>query len=300
METPSSPPDAVTSALTLRFHPVAEYFRLQFARALRWGLTPSDARITCIEGHACTNFLRLEVAMTALRPLTIGEILTVDGEMNAPGVTQRVLLEIVQTIPLLPAEVSWVAMAWDHLRQARNGKGRDLVVHGLSEAFVQLLDQQRLSGGCALVLSRFVPTTYQTELTALMGGVAAAPPAEAPPTPGRAEWRPVWQAVAAGNRAEVTRLTEQRGWSDRHLYRVRRAVARLGALIDLPLAQRQLLALSTWPTPLLDALRTAGQLTCDGERITTTQLPTWSVAALTQFPARWQRTAADTAEKGHD
>jgi hypothetical protein len=299
MDTSSPPTAAAPIAHTLRFHPVAEYFRSQFARALRWGLTPSAERITCIAGHACTNLLRLEVALAQGTPILATEMITMDDDLESPSVTQRVLLDIVHTVPLLQPEVHWLYTAWEHLRQARNGKGRDLVVHGLSDPFVQLLEQQRLTGGSALILSRFVPLSCQTELATHMVD-ARADTAAVVPTPSlRAEWRPVWQAVAAGNLYEAKCLKEQRGWSERHMFRVRRAVTRLGSLIDLPFAQRQLLALSTWPTVLLDTLRADGQITLDGTLITTVQLQKWSVDSLTQLPARLPRETASSATKGH-
>ena len=298
METPLTHTAAVNIAHTLRVHPVAAYFRTQFARALRWGVTPRADRITCINGHACTNVLRLEAAVALQTPITAADIVTAEEVLDSPIVTQRVILDIVQTIPLLQPEVAWVYTAWEHLRQARNGKGREVIVHGLIEPIVILIERQQLSGDCALDLSRFVRVAHQAQLVAHCTGPSAPITPPMPVTTPPSDWRPVWQAVAANNLYEVKCLKEQRGWSERHMRRVRRAVARLGPLIALPLTQRQLLALSTWPAALLDTLRTDGQVVLDGTRITIARLSEWSAEALTQIPARLLQTATPPAPKG--
>jgi hypothetical protein len=298
MDTPHPTTTDTNIAPTLRFHPVAEYFRTQFARALRWGVTPSAERITCIAGHACTNVLRLEAALAQQTLITAADILTVDDVLESPLVTQRVILDIVQTIPLLHTEVAWVYTAWEHLRQARNGKGRDVIVHGLIEPIVALIEGQRLSGECAVWLSRFIQPAHQAEIAACARAPVVATVSPVPVTTPPADWRPVWQAIAAGHLHDAKCLKEQRGWSERHMRRIRRAVTRLGPLIDLPLTQRQLLALSTWPTAMLEQLRTEGQLTLDGTRITTARLQEWSAEALTHMPARLTQRVTPPTPKG--
>jgi hypothetical protein len=72
-------------------------------------------------------------------------------------------------------------------------------------------------------------------------------------------WRHVWMALSRGVHSEAHTTAVQRHWGDRQWRRARRAVVQLGPLVFLPLSQRQLLALSTWPTAHLQALRRHGQ-----------------------------------------
>lgn len=72
-------------------------------------------------------------------------------------------------------------------------------------------------------------------------------------------WQSIWRLLAHRHVRQARILADQLGWSIVQWRRARGAVTRLRALIWLPLSQRQLLALGTWPAPHLAALRQTGQ-----------------------------------------
>jgi hypothetical protein len=96
-------------------------------------------------------------------------------------------------------------------------------------------------------------------------------------------WRHVWMALSRGAHGEARTIAVQRHWSDRQWRRAGLAVEQLGSLVFLPLSQRQLLALSTWPTSHLQALRRHGQVLFPTRGIVLEELgplPPWTIAAL--------------------
>lgn len=72
-------------------------------------------------------------------------------------------------------------------------------------------------------------------------------------------WQTVWRVLARRQVRCAHRVASILGWSAIQWRRSRRVVSRLGALVWLPLSQRQLLALSTWPASHLRALQETGQ-----------------------------------------
>ena len=75
----------------------------------------------------------------------------------------------------------------------------------------------------------------------------------------RACWQTVWRVLARGRVSQARTVATALGWSAIQWRRSRRMVSRLGALVWLPLSQRQLLALGTWPASHLRALQETGQ-----------------------------------------
>ncbi len=75
----------------------------------------------------------------------------------------------------------------------------------------------------------------------------------------RACWQTVWRLLARRQVSEAQRVATVLGWSAIQWRRSRRVVSHLCALVWLPLSQRQLLALSTWPASHLRALQETGQ-----------------------------------------
>jgi hypothetical protein len=71
-------------------------------------------------------------------------------------------------------------------------------------------------------------------------------------------WQSVWRLLARRHVQQARQVADQLGWSGVQWRRARGAVTRLGALIWLPLSQRQLLALGTWPATHLAALQQTG------------------------------------------
>ncbi|NOT56779.1 MAG: hypothetical protein HOP18_19440 [Deltaproteobacteria bacterium] len=72
-------------------------------------------------------------------------------------------------------------------------------------------------------------------------------------------WQSVWRLLARRSVRQARQLADQLGWSAVQWRRARGAVPRLGALIWLPVSQRQLLALRAWPAAHLAALQQTGQ-----------------------------------------
>jgi hypothetical protein len=72
-------------------------------------------------------------------------------------------------------------------------------------------------------------------------------------------WQTVWRLLARRQVRRAHAVATTLGWSAGHWRRSRRVVTRLRALVWLPLSQRQLLALSTWPLAHLVALQDTGQ-----------------------------------------
>ena len=72
-------------------------------------------------------------------------------------------------------------------------------------------------------------------------------------------WQSVWRLLARRHVGRAHQVATALGWSAVQWRRSRRVVARLRALVWLPLSQRQLLALGTWPSSHLDALHDTGQ-----------------------------------------
>jgi hypothetical protein len=100
-----------------------------------------------------------------------------------------------------------------------------------------------------------------------------------------AAWRNAWLALADGAPGHAHAIGVQQHWSDRHWRRARSAVERLGPLVFLPLSQRQLLALSTWPAAHLQALRRHGQALFPTRAIALEALwplPPLAIAAIAQ------------------
>jgi hypothetical protein len=75
----------------------------------------------------------------------------------------------------------------------------------------------------------------------------------------RACWQTVWRLLMRRQVRRAHTVATVLGWSAIQWRRSRRVVSRLGALVWLPLSQRQLLALSTWPASHLRALQETGQ-----------------------------------------
>ena len=73
-------------------------------------------------------------------------------------------------------------------------------------------------------------------------------------------WQSVWRLLSHRHVQRARHLADQLGWSAVQWRRTRGAVTRLRALIWLPLTQRQLLALRTWPSAHLAALQQTGQV----------------------------------------
>lgn len=72
-------------------------------------------------------------------------------------------------------------------------------------------------------------------------------------------WQSIWRLLSHRHVHRARQLADQLGWSAVQWRRARGAVTRLRALIWLPLSQRQLLALTTWPPTHLVALQQTGQ-----------------------------------------
>ena len=92
-------------------------------------------------------------------------------------------------------------------------------------------------------------------------------------------------ALSDGALGHAHAIAAQRHWSDRQWRRARRAVEQLGPLVFLPLSQRQLLALSTWPAAHLQALRQHGQALFPTRAIALEALwplPPLAIAAISQ------------------
>jgi hypothetical protein len=75
----------------------------------------------------------------------------------------------------------------------------------------------------------------------------------------RACWQTVWHLLLRHQVRRAHLVATTLGWSAIQWRRSRRVVSRLCALVWLPLSQRQLLALSTWPASHLRALQKTGQ-----------------------------------------
>jgi hypothetical protein len=75
----------------------------------------------------------------------------------------------------------------------------------------------------------------------------------------RAYWQTVWHLLMRRQVRRAQMVATTLGWSAIQWRRSRRVVSRLGALVWLPLSQRQLLALSTWPASHLRALQETGR-----------------------------------------
>ncbi len=72
-------------------------------------------------------------------------------------------------------------------------------------------------------------------------------------------WQTVWRLLARRHVRQAHTVATTLGWSALQWRRSRRVVSRVRALVWLPLSQRQLLALSTWPAAHLIALQHTGQ-----------------------------------------
>lgn len=97
-------------------------------------------------------------------------------------------------------------------------------------------------------------------------------------------WRQVWIALARGARGHAHTLAAQLHWSDRQWRRARLAVEQLGPLVFLPLTQRQLLAVSTWPASHVQALQQQGQALFPARTITLDQLQLLPPPAIRALP----------------
>ena len=75
----------------------------------------------------------------------------------------------------------------------------------------------------------------------------------------RACWQTVWRLLARRQVRQAHTVAAALDWSALQWRRSLRVVSRLRALVWLPLSQRQLLALSTWPAMHLSALQHTGQ-----------------------------------------
>jgi hypothetical protein len=71
-------------------------------------------------------------------------------------------------------------------------------------------------------------------------------------------WQAVWRHLHQGEVSHARVLADRLGWSTMQWRRARGVVYRLHGLVWLPLSQRQLLALSRWPTAHLHALERTG------------------------------------------
>lgn len=76
---------------------------------------------------------------------------------------------------------------------------------------------------------------------------------------GSGTWQHVWIALCRGACGHAHAIAARLHWSDRQWRRARLAARQLRHLVFLPLTQRQLLALSTWPASHLRALQQQGQ-----------------------------------------
>jgi hypothetical protein len=72
-------------------------------------------------------------------------------------------------------------------------------------------------------------------------------------------WQTVWRLLARRHVGRAYQVATALGWSAVQWRRARGVVPRLRALVWLPLSQRQLLALSAWPSSHLDALHDTGK-----------------------------------------
>jgi hypothetical protein len=97
-------------------------------------------------------------------------------------------------------------------------------------------------------------------------------------------WQQVWIALSRGARGHAHAIAAQLHWSDRQWRRARLAVEQLGHLVFLPLTQRQLLALSTWPASHVQALQQQGQALFPERTITLEQLQPLQPPAIRAMP----------------
>lgn len=98
-------------------------------------------------------------------------------------------------------------------------------------------------------------------------------------------WRVVCDLYCRGHRRKAQAQLAILGWSSRHGRRLRRVAARLTTLLQLPLSQRQFLALSRWPEARLRELRQCGRTQVGDQLITTARVPHLTPAQLTTLNA---------------
>lgn len=102
---------------------------------------------------------------------------------------------------------------------------------------------------------------------------------------GEAEhWHAVWRLFQRGQEHKASALAAELGWSAVHLRRTKRAVGRLQSLARLPLTQRQLLALSSWPEAHLRALRLSGRALFATQSVTIDELTGLRPQAIAVLP----------------
>lgn len=97
-------------------------------------------------------------------------------------------------------------------------------------------------------------------------------------------WRAVWRLLQRGQAHKASALAAELGWSAVHLRRTKRAVGRLQSLARLPLTQRQLLALSSWPETHLRALRLSGRALFAMQSVTIDELTALRPQAIAVLP----------------
>lgn len=101
-------------------------------------------------------------------------------------------------------------------------------------------------------------------------------------------WQNVWMALARGARGHARAIAEHLCWSDRQWRRAHLAVSQLGPLVFLPLTQRQLLAVSTWPASHIQALLQQGQALFPHRTATLEQLRLLKPPAILAIPREWR------------
>jgi hypothetical protein len=105
-------------------------------------------------------------------------------------------------------------------------------------------------------------------------------------------WRVVCDLYRRGQRRKAQAQLAILGSSTRHARRLRQLAGRLTTLFQLPLSQRQFLALSRWPDARLGELRVYGRTQIGGHAITTARLRRLTPAQLTTLRASEESQAA--------
>jgi hypothetical protein len=96
-------------------------------------------------------------------------------------------------------------------------------------------------------------------------------------------WRVVCDLYRRGHKRKAQAQLAILSWSTRHGRRLRQVAARLTTLLQLPLSQRQFLALSRWPEAQLCELRQRGRTQVGDQLITTARVPHLTPAQLTSL-----------------
>jgi len=112
-------------------------------------------------------------------------------------------------------------------------------------------------------------------------------------------WQSVWRLLARRHVGRARHVATALGWSAVQWCRSRRVVSRLRALVWLPLSQRQLLALSTWPSSHLDALHDTGQALFPTHRCCLLQLAQLSPVQIASVGNIVPETDARSADAPH-